>query len=119
MALISRNEHQEQVALIQWFRLQHPKQIKCLWAIPNGGVRNIGTAIKLKREGVVPGVSDLFLMIPNSTKHGLFLEMKAKSGKLTTDQKEFISLAESMGYDAKVAYSYEEGKEIIKKYLQE
>jgi hypothetical protein len=119
MALTSKNEHQEQVALIQWFRLQHPKHTKCLWAIPNGGVRNIGTAIKLKREGVVPGVSDLFLMIPNSTKHGLFLEMKAKSGKLTTDQKEFINLAESMGYDAKVAYSYEEGKEIIKKYLQE
>ena len=42
--------------LVQWFRLQHPKQTKCLFAIPNGGVRNIGTAIKLKREGVVPGV---------------------------------------------------------------
>ena len=119
MALTSKNEHQEQVALIQWFRLQYPKQIKCLWAIPNGGVRNIGTAIKLKKEGVVPGVSDLFLMIPNNTKHGLFLEMKAKSGKLTTEQKEFLFLAESMGYEAKVAYSYEEGKEIIKKYLQE
>lgn len=119
MASISRNEHAEQVMLVQWFRLQHPKQTKCLFAIPNGGVRNIGTAIKLKREGVVPGVSDLFLMIPNTTKNGLFLEMKAKSGKLTTEQKEFLSLAESMGYDAKVAYSYEEGKEIIKKYLQE
>ena len=119
MALTSKNEHQEQVALIQWLRLQHPKHTKCLWAIPNGGVRNIGTAIKLKREGVVPGVSDLFLMIPNNTKHGLFLERKAKSGKLTTEQTDFLSLAESMGYEAIVADSDEEGKEIIKKYLQE
>lgn len=119
MALTFRNEHAEQVMLVQWYRLQYPKQIKCLWAIPNGGVRNIGTAIKLKKEGVISGVSDLFLMIPNTTKHGLFLEMKAKSGKLTKEQKEFLFLAESMGYDAKVAYSYEEGKEIIKKYLQE
>ena len=43
---------------------------KCLFAIPNGGARHIGTAIKLKSEGVTAGVSDLFLMIPSGQKHG-------------------------------------------------
>jgi len=91
---------------------------KCLFAIPNGGVRHIGTAIKLKSEGVTAGVSDLFLMIPANGQHGLFLEMKQKSGKLQQNQTDFLNLAESMGYGAEVAYGFEDGVEKIKKYLR-
>lgn len=112
-------EHLAQSLLIKWFRLQYPLMAKCLWAIPNGGARHIGTALKLKAEGVMPGVSDLFLMIPNNGHHGLFLEMKKEKGaKLQQNQLEFLNLAESMGYAAEVAYGFEEAQEIIKKYLQ-
>jgi hypothetical protein len=112
-------EHLAQTLLIKWFRLQYPLMAKCLFAIPNGGARHIGTAIKLKAEGVTAGVSDLFLMIPNNGKHGLFLEMKQKDGKLQQNQIDFLNLAESMGYGAEVAYGFEEGQKIIQKYLQE
>ena len=113
------NEHLAQSLLIKWFRLQYPYMAKCLFAIPNGGARHIGTAIKLKSEGVTAGVADLFLMIPTKTKHGLFLEMKTEVGKLQQNQKDFLSLAESMGYGAEVAYGFTHGQEIIKKYLRE
>lgn len=112
-------EHLAQSLLVKWFRLQYPLMAKCLFAIPNGGARHIGTALKLKAEGVMPGVSDLFLMIPNNGHHGLFLEMKSKVGKLQQNQAEFLNLAESMGYAAEVAYSFEEGQKIIKNYLQD
>ena len=93
---------------------------KCLWAIPNGGARHIGTAIKLKQEGVTAGVADLFLMIPANGLHGLFIEMKAdKSARLQQNQEQFLTLAESMGYGAEVAYGFEEGQKIIQKYLHE
>ena len=50
---MTNNEHLEQVLLIQWFRTQYPLMANCLWAIPNGGIRHIKTAIRLKREGAL------------------------------------------------------------------
>ena len=117
---MKNNEHLAQSLLIKWFRLQYPLFAKCLFAIPNGGARHIGTAIKLKQEGVTAGVADLFLMIPTKGLHGLFLEMKAQKGaKIQQNQIDFLNLAESMGYAAEVAYGFEEAQKIIQKYLQE
>ena len=112
-------EHQEQVALVTWFRLQYPKYNKYLWAIPNGGSRHIVTAVKLKAEGVLAGVSDIFLMIPKSGLHGMFIEMKVKGGKLSEAQKEFMGAATLMGYQAVVCYGFEDAKEAITNYLHE
>ena len=108
-------EHQEQVALISWFRLQYPGLV--IFAIPNGGVRTIGTAKKLKAEGVLAGVSDLFLMFPCKAYHGMFIEMKTKIGKVSASQKAFQSIAKKMGYNAIVCYSFEEAAAKIKEYL--
>lgn len=110
-------EHAEQVNLVQWFRYQHPKFAKCLWAIPNGGARHIGTAVKLKSEGVVAGVPDLFLMIPKNGWHGMFIEMKTKGGKLQENQKEFMGLATLMGYQSVVCFGFDDAKNAITAYL--
>jgi hypothetical protein len=112
------SEHTEQVALIQWYRMQYPKYAKYLWAIPNGGSRHIVAAVKLKAEGVMPGVSDLFLMIPKDGWHGLFIEMKVKGGKLSDSQKEFIGNATLMEYQAVVCFGFDEAKDAITNYLQ-
>jgi hypothetical protein len=112
------SEHAEQVATIQWFRMQYPKYTKYLWAIPNGGSRHIVAAVKLKAEGVMPGVSDCFLMIPKDGWHGLFIEMKVKGGRLSDSQKEFMGAATLMGYQAVVCYGFDEAKKAINEYLQ-
>ena len=111
-------EHTEQVALIQWYRMQYPKHSKYLWAIPNGSHRHIVTAVKLKAEGVMPGVSDIFLMIPKGGWHGLFIEMKVKGGKLSDSQKEFMGMAILMGYQAVVCFGFDEAKDAITEYLK-
>jgi hypothetical protein len=110
-------EHAEQVNLIQWWRYQYPKFAKCLWAIPNGGARHIGTAVKLKAEGVVSGVSDLFLMIPKNGLHGMFIEMKIKGGKVSDNQKEFMETANSLGYKCVVCFGFDDAKNAINEYL--
>ena len=112
------SEHTEQVAVIQWYRYQYPKYAKYLFSIPNGGVRHIGTAVKLKAEGGLSGISDLFLMMPTNKYHGLFIEMKVKGGKLSDSQKEFIGNATLMGYQAVVCYGFEQAKDAINNYLQ-
>lgn len=111
------NEHQEQSLLIRWFRLQYPSLSLNLFAIPNGGARHIVTAVKLKEEGVVPGIPDLFLMLPVNQYHGLFIEMKAKSGKVSKPQKDFLALANSLNYKAVVCYGFDDAKMMIEKYL--
>lgn len=116
---VKLTEHQEQCLLIQWFKIAYPNYNKCLFAIPNGGVRNIGTAVKLKKEGVVAGVPDLFLMIPKAGWHGMWIEMKVKGGKLQPNQIEFMGRATLFGYMSVVCYGFEEAKDLITEYLQD
>ncbi len=109
-------EHKEQSNVIRWFRLQYPKLT--MFAIPNGGLRHIRTAARLKDEGVMAGVADLFLMKPSGLYHGLFIEMKSEKGKLTDNQTLFLRKAIFEGYEIKVCYSFIEAKESIEHYLR-
>jgi hypothetical protein len=111
-----------QTACVTWFRLQYPKHKMRLFAIPNGGQRAIGTAVRLKAEGALAGVWDLFLAVPNLRPHGadlggLFIEMKAPKGKLTDSQIHFASALEG-DYEFKVCRSLEEFQTVIKDYLR-
>jgi hypothetical protein len=111
------NEHQEQKILIRWFRLQYPQYI--IFAIPNGGMRNKITAMKLKDEGVLSGVSDLFLMCANQSYNGLFVEMKSIKGKLSVEQNKFMLAANRAGYKAIVCFGFTEAQTAINNYLHD
>ena len=109
------SEHYEQSEL---FRLTRDrKELRWMFAIPNGGMRNKATAANLRREGVKAGVADIFVPIPSYGYHGLFIEMKFGRNKLTELQQEFFEYATQQGYCCKVAYSAEEAIEIIDEYL--
>ena len=125
MRKISPLEGDEQASLVKWFRLQYRSIAYCLFSIPNGSVL-AGDKIKrakqmnrLKSEGFVNGVSDLFLMQSNSKYHGLFIEMKKSSGgKVSDDQKEFLRKATEQGYQAVVCKGFEQAKHTIIEYLK-
>jgi hypothetical protein len=90
-------EHHEQAMTVQWFRRAWPEVI--IFAIPNGGARDISTATKLKIEGVVRGVPDLFI-----PAWRLWVEMKrTKGGSVSPEQKSFIKYLESVNYAVIVA----------------
>lgn len=98
------NEHQIQVAMCQYLDL-----IKIpYFAIPNGSLRNIIVAKKLKAEGVKAGVADLFLMIPNKIFHGLFIEVKTPVGRQQPSQKDFEKIAFDSGYCYEVVRSLDD-----------
>lgn len=110
-------EAQLQTACVTWFRYQFPKLALLLVAIPNGGSRNVIEAANLKRQGVVSGVSDLILFIPNNTYSGLCIEMKIDKGKQTDNQKAWQLAVESQGYQYIVCRLFDEFKTEIENYL--
>lgn len=74
--------------------------------------------LQLKRMGVVAGVSDLFLPRGNGSLSGMWLEMKAKGGKLSDAQKKFQLNMAAENYGTYVAYSAEEAILMIKSFYR-
>jgi hypothetical protein len=87
-------ESQLQRAFFQWQRLAYPDYYYQCFAIPNGGKRNLREAVRLKAEGVCPGVADVFVAIPfkhlGTTWHGLFIEFKIIGNDQTKHQADFM-----------------------------
>ena len=110
-------EHELQAACVKWFSLQYPQYDRMLFAIPNGGHRDIRTAARLKAEGVKRGVPDLFLSIPRAGYCGLYIEMKYGENKLTADQEAFFKKARDLGYCCLDFYNLEEFVAVITDYL--
>lgn len=112
-------ERPHQVALIKWVRsvLDTYPVLKLLYAVPNGGNRNLSVARKLKSEGVRAGVADLCLPAARRGYHGLYLEMKSEEGSATKEQKEFLHGVSEEGYCAVIAHGMEEAREVLEWYL--
>ena len=118
------SESSEQIAVVQWFRLQYPKYR--LIAIPNGqwvalkGYGKFKLIEKYKAEGMTNGVSDLFLCVPKNGYGGLWIEMKARGktvSSLSPDQRIWLDDMEKIGYRAVWAAGFDEAKKIIEEYL--
>jgi VRR-NUC domain protein len=100
-----------QTACVKWFRLQYPDLV--IYAVPNGGSRNIREAQRLKAEGVLAGVADLVVLLPQGKS--LYVEMKVKGNKQTLNQKDFQKKAITLGHTYAVCYTFEEFKEVIER----
>jgi hypothetical protein len=105
------SEHAEQAGFLQWFRAKYPGTL--IFAIPNGGKRDIVTAKKLQMEGVVPGVPDLF--VPELR---LWIEMKKPGGRLSEAQKSMIEYLEGIGHTVIVAYGARDASMKVLEFLK-
>ena len=107
------SEHSEQVGFINWFRVKYPNVL--IFAIPNGEKRAITVAKRLKAEGVVRGIPDLF--IPQWT---LWVEMKRISGgRLSPEQKGMIQYLEGIGQKVIVGKGAADASRQILEFLEE
>src|SRR5512139_1267763 len=114
------SEHIEQVALIRWARLMSKQwpELSLLFAIPNGGARDVRTGRRLKDEGVQRGVPDLCLPVAKGPWHGLWLELKRRDGGALTDTQEWwLEQLRRQGYCALMARGWEAAAEAIVAYL--
>ena len=85
-------EHEEQRQFVCWFRSHFPGVR--IFAIPNGGYRGRVAAARMKAEGVLPGVPDLF--VPAWL---LWIEMKRiKNSSTSPEQVGWKAYLETVGH---------------------
>lgn len=117
LSLFEPSERDEQVAFVQWLDISGYK----FTAIPNGGHRHIGQAVKLKEEGVRPGLPDILVIVKNRL---VWVEMKRPDLKPKRDGKGGISDEQYRWHDALnacdncqvfVCYSADEARAVIER----
>lgn len=117
-------EHMEQRTVVEWARMQGRNTsrypgLALLYAIPNGGGRSKAEAGRLKAEGVLKGVPDIFLPAPVGPYHGLYIEMKrTKGAKMSKEQRDMATALLAQGYAVEVCYGADEAIEAIMRYYQ-
>lgn len=119
--LAGESESSQQKALFLWAASARDKypQLKYLFHIPNGGLRDMRTAVNLKAEGVRAGVPDVMLPYGCGFRLGLFIEMKVGKNKPSLEQVDWINYLNSAGYECRVCYSWEDARDAIVKYLND
>lgn len=93
-----------------------------LHAVPNGGYRNQKEAVILKKEGVTPGIGDLFLPWPKFFGGellycGLYIEIKTGKDTLKSAQKRFRTHCEKAKYKYVVVKTAQQGIDILIDYV--
>lgn len=113
-----QSEHDIQSMFFLWSTYKGHKYpgIRMMFAIPNGGARHIAVAAKLKHEGVKRGVPDIFLPVPRGGHHGLFIEVKAKGGRSTQEQRDYLIALVLQGYRCVMAKGFDECVQAIDEY---
>ena len=91
---LKQSENEIQRSIVNYFKHQYKKY--CIFAVPNGGSRNVIEATKMKATGTLAGVSDLIVLLPNKC---LFIEVKTDTGKQSDKQKEFENTVKILGFE--------------------
>lgn len=115
-------ESNEQIAAMDWLRVQHPKIAEHTLHIGNERKSTYYAGYIMKRMGVLKGASDLLMAWPvlkpdGSFYHGLFIEVKSKIGRPTAEQKAFIQRMRDVGYRAEICYGAEEVISTMQDYI--
>lgn len=118
---MKQDEFHEQCALFQYAELMSKRvpEWSLLFALPLGGERNIIVAKKLKQSGTRAGIPDIMLPVSRKGYHGLFIELKTGSGRVSAEQKQWIKALNSQGYNVVVCFGWIAAKETIESYLEE
>ena len=110
----------EQAKVIAWARANERNYpyLQLLHCSLNGVKMTKAQAGRAIAQGMLSGVPDLFLPVPKNGYHGLFIEMKYGSNKVTENQEKFLQNAANVGYAVSVCYSANEAIKRIEDYYE-
>lgn len=112
-------ESEIQAAFFVWLRLHERRfpELRFCFAVPNGGYRFKATAAMMKRTGAKAGVPDCFLPVAANGFHGLWIEFKTDTGKLSDAQSEFTKFLDQMNYKVLICRSLTAAANAVIEYL--
>lgn len=99
-----KTEAKIQQEIVLWFRKEYPSC--CIFSVPNER-SNTKEQMRMISTGLLAGVSDLIVVIPNKV---LFVEIKDAKGRLSTRQKIFKKIVTDLGLQYYLVRSLEEFK---------
>jgi hypothetical protein len=124
-------ESQEQQSFFAWAELmvQRIPELADLYAVPNAAKRSMRLAMQMKREGLKAGVPDIVLPHARGGYHALYVEMKRRRVKgekvelkagtrPRANQRDWHDRLTAAGNLVRVAYGWEEARDIVLEYLQ-
>lgn len=113
----SRKRKDDPEARLQKVIIQHLELAAApgvLWLhIPNQGKRSVAMGAELKRMGLRPGASDLLFVKDGQV---YFLEVKAKDGRLSDEQKQFAVDACDAGATVGWCYSIDDALRTLRSW---
>ena len=95
-----------QAAIVEYVRQVAPQIV--IWAVPNGGFRAKNEAARLKWTGVLAGVFDLSLALPDA--HSAYWETKTETGVLSKDQRDFRDHLDRLGHAWAIVRSIDDAR---------
>lgn len=121
----NNEEHKNQVSLFKWIDSlidlhQDPEvvdKLKTVYSTTRGNT-NKRTGAYLKAEGVRKGIPDINVDYGNFGFHGLRIELKSKTGRLTRDQIEVIDRLTRNGYLVEVCVGWIAARDSVIDYLE-
>ena len=119
---MNRQEDIEQQMIVKWSqqattRGKYP-ELKLLYHIPNERKCSAREGARLKSMGVKSGVPDLCLPVARGKHHGLYIELKTKSGKVSDAQKWWQAELNGQDYLSAVCYGWDQAVKVLADYLE-
>lgn len=117
-------EHAEQSILFQRLALDPRTRDALIYAVPNfpghvgGRVARLRTGARAKAEGRKKGAPDVNVDEARGKFHGLRIEMKSRTGRVSPEQKAWHQRLAERGYLAQVCRSADEAFACVLSYLE-
>ena len=105
-------EARPQAAIVSYVRWVAPHII--IFHVPNGGWRSKAEAARFKWIGVLAGVFDLVLILPDG-RSAYWEAKRPKGGRLSDDQKKMIADLERLGHVWAVVLSIDDARRELRR----
>jgi hypothetical protein len=115
-----RYEDAEHIDCVAWVRFNYPELAKLLLHPPNEGKMKVQHRANLSKMGVLPGASDLILLVPHCNHPYAMFELKRRDrtkSRLSKAQRDVLTAADGVGAFANVCYGFEEFKRAFIEYI--
>lgn len=112
---LNREEDDLQQRCIEWFDRTHANK-ELLHHSPNEGERKVYAGARNKAMGTRAGRPDLEYNIARGGYHGLFIELKTASGRLSQEQRANFAALQKQGYRCEIVRTEECFKKLITEY---